>query len=431
MKNTILAMLLSASLIGVTGVEAETLKGRIKYISNKANSLQIDIKGKEPIVIRFNDQTAFQGVDGIGGLSEGDLIAAEVSEGAPASSIKKSVFGLPPGVEIDIQELLAVLQGQRGDYLLGDARPKKRYLEGHIPSAVPTPTNDVEAFKALLPENRDQLLVFYCGGPTCPFTGEAVEITQAAGYTNVKGFQAGIPGWKKAKLPVHATRAWLADNLDEHHVVIDVRDPAAAASSHIPGAVTMTTERLAAMTQDFIAADKEAQLPGVRDLRAPIVLYSNTHTDRDVLLAYRELRDWGYSNATVLEGGLDAWKADGLPVASQSLATAINYSKALAKGAIAPAEFAELEKSRDQVVFLDVRSDAEVAEKGKLRGAVHIPLDSLQARLGELPAQGQIITYCENGIRAEMAYETLREQGLNARFLNEVIEFDTDGNYRL
>ena len=431
MNMKTISWMLAAVLMAAPAAQADEAKGRIKYISNKANTIQLNVKGKDPVVVRFDDNTVFEGVDGIKGLSPPDLIVAEFEPGAPATRIKKVVFGLPPGVEIDIQEMLAILQGQRGEYLLGDARPAKRYVEGHVPSAVSTPVTKPEALTEQLPANKDQLLVFYCGGPTCPFTGQAVEIAQAAGYTNVKGFQVGIPGWKKQKLPVHSSRGWLAKNLDEHHVIIDVRDPALAAKRHIPGAVTLTTAQLAAMTEQFIAQDKEALLPGVKDMRAPVVLYADTHSDRDVLLAFRELRGWGYSGVSVLEGGLDAWMADELPIANDALATEIKYSKALAKGAIAPAEFADLEKSRDNVVFVDVRSDAEVAEKGQLKDSMHMPLDSLEGRLGELPQDKEVIVYCENGIRAEMAYETLRDKGYKTRFLNEVIEFDADGNYSL
>jgi rhodanese-related sulfurtransferase len=51
--------------------------------------------------------------------------------------------------------------------------------------------------------------------------------------------------------------------------------------------------------------------------------------------------------------------------------------------------------------------------------------------LAELPTDKEIITYCENGMRAGMAYQTLRENGYKARFLNEVIEIDGQGGYRL
>ena len=71
-------------------------------------------------------------------------------------------------------------------------------------------------------KDKAGLLVFYCGGPTCPYTGDAVKIAQAAGYTNLKGYQAGLPGWKKAKLPVHAEPSWLAKRLNPQHVVLDI-----------------------------------------------------------------------------------------------------------------------------------------------------------------------------------------------------------------
>jgi len=429
MKTRHLALVLIGLLMASHTVWSATAKGRIKYISNKANTVQIDVKEGEPVVVRFDAGTAFEGVESIDGLGPEDLIVAEYEPGMPATKIKKVVFGLPPGVEIDIQEMLAILQGQRGAYVLGDGRPTKKYLAGHVPSAISTPPKEVEDFKAKMPEDKGQLVVFYCGGPTCPFTGQAVELAQSLGYTNVKGFQAGLPGWKKAKLPVHTNRGWMAKNLDEHHVVLDVRE--APEGEHLPGAVGLASSRIAAMTQRFIDTQEIARLPAVSDMGAPIVLYGDTHSSKDVLLAFKELRSWGYSNVSVLEGGLTAWMADDLPIASGALAADIHYTKQLAKGAIAPKEFAALEKIREQVVFVDVRSEGEVAAQGKLRGAMHIPLDSLEGRLSEIPEGQEVITYCENGIRAEMAYELLREKGYKVRFLNETITFDGDGQYKL
>jgi rhodanese-related sulfurtransferase len=433
MKKHILTFLLAGLLAATAAAPADTVKGRIQYISEKSGSIQIKPKAGEPVVVLYGDSTAYEAVDGIAGLSEEDLIEVEFAPGVPASRIKKIVFGLPEGVEIGIQELLGILQGRSGPYLLGDARPAKRYEQGHIPSARPTPAVDTdnEKFKALLPEDKSQLLVFYCGGPTCPFTGEAVEMAQANGYTNIKGFQAGMPGWKKAKLPVHSSRDWVARNLNEHHVVIDVRDPAEAKEGHIPGAVSLPAARISEMTQEFIATERVAQLSGVADTRAPIVLYSDTHASQDVIRAFRELVEWGYTDVSVLEGGFNAWMSDRLPAVSGELASEFSYTRAPVKGAIAPADFKRLEQSRENVVFVDVRTDAEVSKTGVLKGAVHIPLDSLAKRVAELPKDKEIVTYCENGIRAEMAYQTLRENGYNARFLNEVVHIDSDGGYRL
>jgi len=425
------ALILICAVILTVPALAETTKGRIKYISNKANTIQIDIKGKDPVVISFDANTQFKNVGGIKELSPPDLIKVEHEPGKAASLITKVVFGLPPGVEIDIHEMLAILQQQRGPYLLGDARPAKKYLASHIPSAVSTPTTDTAQLLAKLPQDKNKLLVFYCGGPTCPFTAEAVKVATEAGHTNVKGFQAGMPGWNKAKLPLHANRVWLSKNLDPHHVVIDVRDKAQAGASHLPGAVSLTTGELTAMTQRFIDTQTIAGLPGVTDMRAPIILYATTQADKDVLLAYKELRSWGYNKVAILEGGLNAWQADSLPITSGQLADSITYTKKLVPGAIPVADFQQLLATPGAAVYLDVRSDAEVIKLGTLKDSLHIPLDQLAGRLGALPADKEIIVFCENGIRAEMAYQTLRGNGMKTRFLNETTHFDDQGNIKL
>jgi rhodanese-related sulfurtransferase/predicted transcriptional regulator len=76
--------------------------------------------------------------------------------------------------------------------------------------------------------------------------------------------------------------------------------------------------------------------------------------------------------------------------------------------------------SRDEVagllkagaILLDVRPPNEFAA-GHLRGAVNIPLGELPERLGELPGDQKIITYCrgEFCLFADEAAELLRKQG--------------------
>ena len=43
-------------------------------------------------------------------------------------------------------------------------------------------------------------------------------------------------------------------------------------------------------------------------------------------------------------------------------------------------------------LLLDVRTDEELAEHGTIDGFVHIPIDELEARIGELPAGVPILT---------------------------------------
>ena len=91
-----------------------------------------------------------------------------------------------------------------------------------------------------------------------------------------------------------------------------------------------------------------------------------------------------------------------------------------------------LEKSRQQVLLVDVRTNKE-ASKGTLKGqgTLHIPLDAIETNLDQLPKDPKIVTYCSNGIRSEMAYETLKNQGYQkVSFLNEMLKFKPDGSFR-
>jgi rhodanese-related sulfurtransferase len=421
-------LFLFVSLVAFAAVaDAETVKGRIQVVSKQAATVQIDVKGKK-VVVRIDADTQFDGAAGLKDLNPPDLIEVEREPGKAATRIKKIVFGLPPGVEISIQELLKIMTGGQA-YNLFDARLVKRFGPGHIPSAKPAFPKDAN-FLSLLPADKNALLVFYCGGPTCPYTGVAVGKAQEAGYTNLKGFQAGMPGWKKSRLPVHSEASWLAKNLNTQHVILDVRAQAASSQSHIQGAVALPVTELQAMTQRFIAEQKVPELPGVTDLRAPIVVYADSHTSREALLAYKELRNWGYNGVTVLNGGMSNWVAAGLPTEQGAAATAIVFEKKLAPGAIAPKEFVALEQSREGVLFVDVRTDQEVAT-GVIKDARHIPLEQLEDRLAELPKDKEIILYCTNGARAEMAYQTLDKLGFKSRFLNEYIVIDKNGQFKM
>ena len=48
-----------------------------------------------------------------------------------------------------------------------DSRPyKPKYVNGHIPTAVNIPGSQFDKHKGELPEDKNTLLIFYCGGPT-------------------------------------------------------------------------------------------------------------------------------------------------------------------------------------------------------------------------------------------------------------------------
>jgi NADPH-dependent 2,4-dienoyl-CoA reductase/sulfur reductase-like enzyme/peroxiredoxin family protein/rhodanese-related sulfurtransferase/TusA-related sulfurtransferase len=67
-------------------------------------------------------------------------------------------------------------------------------------------------------------------------------------------------------------------------------------------------------------------------------------------------------------------------------------------------------------VILDVRTTPEV-QQGTIPGSVHIPLDELRGRLGELPKDKEILVFCQVGLRGYLACRILSQNGVACRNL--------------
>lgn len=74
-------------------------------------------------------------------------------------------------------------------------------------------------------------------------------------------------------------------------------------------------------------------------------------------------------------------------------------------------------KSSGDAVLLDVRTCRE-REAGAIAGSVHIPLDALEDRMGELPQGREIVAYCNRGHRSYTAERMLKNKGYKARNLS-------------
>jgi rhodanese-related sulfurtransferase len=78
-------------------------------------------------------------------------------------------------------------------------------------------------------------------------------------------------------------------------------------------------------------------------------------------------------------------------------------------------------------VLVDVRTPAEFAEAHP-RGAVNIPVETLKARLAELPRGKPIVVYCHSGARAGAATMVLREAGFDVHNVGSLGRFRYGSN---
>ncbi|NDL67974.1 FAD-dependent oxidoreductase [Anaerotalea alkaliphila] len=72
----------------------------------------------------------------------------------------------------------------------------------------------------------------------------------------------------------------------------------------------------------------------------------------------------------------------------------------------------DLEKS----VFLDVRTEYE-HKRGTIPGSLHIPVDELRERVGELDSSKEIVIFCAVGVRGHVASRILGQKGFKTRNL--------------
>jgi hypothetical protein len=143
-------------------------KGPVVGRSNKAKTISITVGqggAAKTMMVRFDDQT-----EGLEYAKKGEAAIIRWEQRGDdkfATEIKPKLAKLPEGIsEIKTEELFKMLQ-DHVPMILADARPAMRYNQGHLPGAVSIPVPLLKEQKeAVLPNDKNALIVFYCGGYT-------------------------------------------------------------------------------------------------------------------------------------------------------------------------------------------------------------------------------------------------------------------------
>jgi rhodanese-related sulfurtransferase len=230
----------------------------------------------------------------------------------------------------------------------------------------------------------------------------------------------GLPAWKNAGCPVYLN----ADNLQQQLlqrdsiIILDVRDQSEVERDRIPSAVSMPG---ASISQQLNLLPQEKS--------APIVLYDAE--DGKAVRAFHILRKAGYSNITVLDGGITQWRKKGLSLENSSISSKITYVPVPREGVVSKDSFLIAVRSYDtNIQILDVRSDEEAAE-GIIKGALHIPADEITSRMQEIPKGKKILVYCKSGVRAEMVQAILKREGFRSEYLDMIVDVKENGSFTL
>lgn len=359
--------------------------------------------------------------------------AASATASTPATGFSPANPG--PGwfdklVDLDFVKKQAAIPKLEG-VLLIDARPAARkYDLGHIPTAINIPDTQFDKLApTMLPPDKSMLLVFYCEGYDCILSHNAAHKAEKLGYTNVRVFAEGFPGWiaggnLHAVSPTHIKKL-----IDEKAPItlVDARPKERKYDlGHIPGAISLPDSQFDKLAPSVLPTDKAAALYFYCEGLTCVL--SNNSALKAIKL--------GYTNVKIVPEGYPGWeKAFGAgPTAAGAAAPkapAIEAGKE--SGTISVASFERIYKEApDSVYFIDVRDPPEVAT-GTFKGALNMPVSTLEKNIDKLPTDKPIIFFCGAGSRSGEAFDMVKlyKPEIKSVFLDAAIKWGKDGSYTI
>jgi len=315
--------------------------------------------------------------------------------------------------------------------MLIDSRPAARqYDPGHITGAVNIPDSQFDKLVDKLPADKATLLIFYCGGLECMLSHNSAVKAEKLGYTNIQVYAEGMPDWKAKGGLVSVSAAYIKKLMDDKsaYTLVDARPKRVADKGMIPTAINISDTEFDKQI-DKLPADKSSLL----------IYYCGglecVLSDKSA----EKARKIGYTNVVTYPPGYPEWeKLHGTPAApaaatSSSDNTGATLAAGKEKGTVTVASFEKVWKETPNAVMLvDVR-DAKEFAAGTIKGAVNIPMNDLEKKLGSLPTDKPVIFICGTGARSGEAYDTVKlyASSVRASFIDAEIKFNADGTYTI
>ena len=398
--------------------EPGLMMGFLENISYKAKTIQINFVSHKDLV-KFNDNTNIKNVKSFKDIlrykNKGFKVNFTEKNGEKyATHITRFdiLATVAPDEKLSKEAFKTYLAHE--DAVVYDVRPPMKYKAAHIPGAKPLPAPAFDKFAKTLPKDKETPIVLYGpGGCLSPTTSMR---TKSLGYKNVKIYTHGFGDWSKSEYSV-TTPDWLNMAIKKGipHVLIDIRPVTAVAENHIQGAVAIPLDELDASKPQF-----------PKQKNAPIIVYGDGKEK-----AAETIVSWGYKAVRILPVSITQWKNAGNATRQGPASKMISYVPRLKPGAISVSEFTKAATHESpNTVLVDVRNPEEV-DKGKIKRSVNIPADEVSGRLVDLPADKNIVFFCPNGVRAEMAFNTLKNLGRQSRYLDASIRIDKSGQFKI
>jgi rhodanese-related sulfurtransferase len=355
-----------------------------------------------------------------GVIGSGAALAADASIEAP----KAGWYGQL--VDAEFVAKYAVLPKPDGVQII-DSRPATRKFDpGHIPTAMNLHDGDFDKLVDQLPKDKAILLIFYCEGFECMLSHNSAFKAEKLGYTNIKVYAAGYPDWIKRGNMGAVSLPFLKKKLDEGSplTLVDSRPKERKYDKgHIPGAINIPDGDFDKML-DRLPADKAS----------PLYFYCEGLSCKLSSDSAAKAVKLGYTQVKVVPEGYPGWvKLYGAGPTAGAPAPTVAIQTTADKDAIAIPSFEKiLKEAPDSVFLVDVRDPAEFAS-GSFKGAINMPVATVEARAGELPTDKPIIFFCSAGGRSGDALDKARKANpkIKAYFLDANVKWTKEGGYAI
>lgn len=177
-------------------------------------------------------------------------------------------------------------------------------------------------------------------------------------------------------------------------IVVDAGSLLACLDAKIPGALCLPCEGGERNPSFFASLPKGEK----------IIFYTSYQPlSRDCRLI-REVHAAGFRNLYLLQGGLEAWRKAGNPVASERRIPRV------AASAVKPRSLAQWQKKVKNPLLIDIRSP-EAFAAGHLDGAVNFPLSGLHVQYADIPLDRTLLVVDEDGRAGFLAASYLARKG--------------------
>jgi len=307
-----------------------------------------------------------------------------------AYTAENRISGFSPSVSVS--ELDTLIEGKNPVFL--DVRDVFAFEKSHVKGAVHLPLEILPEQLSSIPQNR--LIVVY--DETGKKGHQALRTLIGAGFTQVVNIsgghislqrQARTVGFKQLQinlLPVENKTIEAEESQEEEKstskskdvtstLIVDVRSPEEFRMGAVPDAINIPLDELMYRAEEL----------GNNASREIIVYCASGARSA---YAQQMLMQYGYTDVKN-GGGVSQMMARARAAKSVTTATA----------------------SSNEPMIIDVRSPQEF-RSGAYPGAINIPLDDLQQRIGELGSKSRdIMLYCASGARSAYAQQVLMQMG--------------------